>query len=116
MEAVMLLRFLGEIGVYIPERDAIQFTALSGGDLLDCYVTRSALEVIGCDQRDRAESLVDRFQDHRALIELAATVKDRRSRPGSILKLEGPDLQGLSQDLTQRLRPGFSPKSFDMEG
>ena len=112
----MLLRFLGEAGIYLPDRDSIKFTALSGGDALDCYVTRSVLEVIGCGAKDPTDRLVARFQQNRPLIELAATAKYERSRPGSAIELEAKDLQGLSQDLTRRLahrRPG---KTFDMEG
>ena len=112
----MLLRFLGEAGIYFPDRDAIKFTALSGGDALDCFVTRSALEVIGCTARDRPEALIVRFQQSRALMELAATVKYQRSPAGSVIELEAGDLQDLSQDLTRRLTPSRPGKTFDMEG
>jgi len=112
----VLLRFLGETGVYLPDRDAIKFTALSGGDALDCTVTRSALEVIGCGAGDRPEALVARFQQNRALLELAANVKYQRSPAGSVIELEAADLQDLSQDLTRRLTPSRPGKTFDMEG
>ena len=112
----MLLRFLGEAGIYFPDRDALKFTALSGGDALDCFVTRSALEVIGCTPSDRPETLVARFQANRALMELAATVKYQRSPAGSVIELEAGDLQDLSQDLTRRLTPSRPGKTFDMEG
>jgi hypothetical protein len=112
----MLLKFLGDIGVYLPEKDAIKFTALSGGDALDCFVTRSALDALGCDPKDRPEILVDRFEHNRALLERAAVKKYHRSRPGSPVSLECIDLQGLSQDLTRGLPCGFSRRSFDMEG
>ncbi|WP_395018488.1 DUF1488 family protein [Dongia sp.] len=112
----VLLRFLGEAGIYFPDRDAIRFTALSGGDALDCFVTRSALEVIGCSQSDRPAALIARFQQNRALIELAATVKYQRSPAGSVIALEAGDLQDLSQDLTRRLTPSRPGKTFDMEG
>ena len=109
----MLLRFLGEAGVYLPDRDAVKFTALSGGDALDCYVTRSALEVIGCTATDRTAAVIWRFQENRALLELAATVKYRRSPAGSIISLEAGDLQDLSQDLTRRISPSRPGKTFD---
>ena len=112
----MLLRFLGEAGIYLPDRDAIKFTALSGGDALDCFVTRSALEVIGCATADGPQALIARFQQNRALLELAATVKYRRSKAGSVIELEAGDLQDLSQDLTRRLTPSRPGKTFDMEG
>ena len=112
----MLLRFLGEAGIYLPERDAIKFTALSGGDALDCFVTRSALEMIGCTPSDRAAALLLRFQQNRALLEMAATVKYQRSPAGSVIELEAGDLQDLSQDLTRRLSPSRPGKTFDMEG
>jgi hypothetical protein len=112
----VLLRFLGEAGVYFPDRDAIKFTALSGGDALDCFVTRSALEVIGCVAGERPATMIARFQQNRALLELAATVKYQRSPAGSIIELEAGDLQDLSQDLTRRLTPSRPGKTFDMEG
>ncbi|GAB2178331.1 hypothetical protein DLREEDagr8_38890 [Dongia sp. agr-C8] len=112
----MLLRFLGEAGIYFPDRDAVRFTALSGGDALDCFVTRSALEVIGCSAQDGPEALIARFQANRALMELAATVKYQRSPAGSVIALEAGDLQDLSQDLTRRLVPSRPGKTFDMEG
>ena len=112
----MLLRFLGEAGVYLPDRDAVKFTALSGGDALDCFVTRSALEVIGCAIGDRPEALIAQFQQSRALIELAARVKYQRSPAGSVIELEAGDLQDLSQDLTRHLTPSKPGGTFDMEG
>ena len=112
----MLLRFLGEAGIYLPDRDAVKFTALSGGDALECYVNRSALEVIGCNAGDGPQTLVVRFQQNRALLELAATVKYRRSPAGSMIVLEAGDLQDLSQDLTRRLTSSRPGKTFDMEG
>ena len=112
----MLLRFLGEAGIYLPDRDAIKFTALSGGDALDCFVTRSALEVIGCSAGDRPETLIARFQQNRALLELAAMVKYQRSPAGSVIELEAGDFQDLSQDLTRRFAPSRPGKTFDMEG
>jgi hypothetical protein len=115
-ESIVLLRFLGEAGIYLPDRDAIKFTALSGGDALGCFVTRSALEVIGCTPSDRPEALIARFQQNRALMELAATVKYQRSPAGSIIELEAGDFQDLSQDLTRRLTPSRPGKTFDMEG
>jgi hypothetical protein len=114
--SIVLLRFLGETGIYLPDRDAIKFTALSGGDALDCFVTRSALEVIGCSETDRPEILVQRFQLNRALLELAATVKYQQSSAGSVIELEAGDLKDLSQDLTRRLTPSRPGKTFDMEG
>lgn len=114
--SIVLLRFLGEAGIYLPDRDAIKFTALSGGDALDCFVTRSALDVIGCAATDRPAALIARFQHNRALMELAATVKYQRSPAGSVIALEADDLRDLSQDLTRRLAPSRPGKTFDMEG
>jgi hypothetical protein len=114
--SVVLLRFLGEAGIYLPDRDAVKFTALSGGDALDCFVTRSALEVVGCAAGDGTEALITRFQQNRALLELAVTRKYQRSPAGSVIELEAGDLQGLSQDLTRRLTPSRPGKTFDMEG
>src|SRR3954471_2206360 len=110
-EIVVLLRFLGEAGIYLPDRDAIKFTALSGGDALDCFVTRSALEVIGWTSGEGPLALIARFQQTRALLELATTVKYQRSPAGSVIELEAGDLQDLSQDLTRRLTPSRPGKT-----
>ena len=110
------MRFLGEAGVYLPDRDAVKFTALSGGDAVDCFVNRSALEVIGAGAADRTERLLALFQQNRALMELAASVKYQRSPAGSVIEIKAGDLQNLSQDLTRRLTPSRPGKSFDMEG
>jgi hypothetical protein len=114
--SIVLLRFLGEAGIYLPDRDAVKFTALSGGDALDCFVTRSALAVIGCAASDGPQALITRFHQNRALLELAATVKYQRSPAGSVITLEAGDLQDLSQDLTRRLTSSRPGKTFDMEG
>jgi hypothetical protein len=114
--SIVLLRFLGEAGIYLPDRDAIKFTALSGGDALDCFVTRSALEVSGCTAGAGPRTKDARFQQSRALLELAATVKYQRSTAGSLIELQAGDLQDLSQDLTRRLTPSRPGKTFDMEG
>ena len=75
----MPLRFIGDIGIYFPDRDAIKITALSGDAPVDCYAMRSALTEIGCAFGDPLHRLVDRFEQHRNLIELAAMVKYRRT-------------------------------------
>ena len=75
----MSLQFIGDVGIYFPDRDAIKITALSGHERVDCYAMRSALAEIGCAPHDPMHRLIDRFQERRSVIELAAKVKYRRS-------------------------------------
>lgn len=75
----MSLQFLGETGVYLPRKDAIRITALTPGTHIGCLATRSALRAIGCTPDDPPRKLIDRFEQNRLLIELAAMIKYRRS-------------------------------------
>ena len=75
----MSLQFIGETGVYLPQKDAIRITALTVGAHIGCFATRSALSAIGCTREDPPRTLVDRFEQNRVLFEIAAMVKYRRS-------------------------------------
>jgi hypothetical protein len=75
----MSLQFLGETGVYLPQKDAIRITALTVGAHIGCLATRSALSAIGCTREDTPRALVDRFERNRLLFEIAAMIKYRRS-------------------------------------
>jgi hypothetical protein len=75
----MALQFVGDVGIYFLERDAIKFTALTVGAHIDCYATRSALAAIGCTPHDPPQKLLETFEKNRDLMELAAMVKYRRS-------------------------------------
>jgi len=92
----MSLQFRSEVGVYVPRRDAIKFTALTPSSHLSCYITRSALAAIGCTVSDSPIELVERFQENRLSVEIAAMIKYRRStaKPRS-LDIAGEDLDGL---------------------
>ena len=92
----MSLQFLSEAGVYIPRRDAIKFTALTPSSHISCYTTRSALSAIGCTAADSPIELIERFQENRLSIEIAALIKYRRAttKPRS-LEIGGEDLDGL---------------------
>jgi hypothetical protein len=74
-----MLQFLGETGVYLPQKDAIRITALTVGAHIGCLATRSALSAIGCTREDTPRALVDRFEENRLLFEIAAMIKYRRS-------------------------------------
>lgn len=92
----MSLRFLAEVGIYFPRRDAIKITALTPSSHIDCYATRSALTAIGCSEIDTPLELVQRFQQHRLSFELAALIKYRRAtRQPTALDIAGEDLDGL---------------------
>ena len=93
----MSLRFIGDVGVYFPDRDAIKITALSGDEPVDCYAMRSALAEIGCAPTDPMHRLIDRFQERRRIIELAAMVKYRRNALGaSVLAIGKEDVLPLA--------------------
>ena len=93
----MSLQFLGETGVYLPQKDAIRITALTVGAHIGCLATRSALSAIGCTREDTPRALIDRFEQNRLLFEIAAMIKYRRStnpKVGTIL-ISDEDLKTL---------------------
>jgi hypothetical protein len=93
----MSLRFIGDIGIYFPDRDAIKITALSGDAPVACYAMRSALSEIGCAPGDPLDRLIDRFEQGRSLIELAAIVKYRRTAlRSSVLAIGKEDVLPLA--------------------
>ena len=93
----MSLQFIGETGVYLPQKDAIQITALAVGAHIGCFATRSALSAIGCARDDPPRVLVDRFEQNRVLFEIAAMIKYRRSTNPkvSMLLISDEDLKTL---------------------
>jgi hypothetical protein len=93
----MSLQFLGETGVYLPQKDAIRITALTVGAHIGCFATRSALEAIGCTPQDPPRKLVDRFEQNRLLFEIAAMIKYRRSTSPKVstLLISDEDLKSL---------------------
>jgi hypothetical protein len=90
----MGLNFTGEAGVYLPARDVVKITAVDGERLVNCYVMRSALNAIGCDEDDDdAPTLLRHFQRERDAVEIAAMVKYRRALlPMSEIEIEASDL------------------------
>ena len=75
----MSLQFIGETGVYLPQKDAIRITAITGNAHIGCLATRSALSAIGCTRADTPRDLVERFEQNRVVFEIAAMIKFRRS-------------------------------------
>ena len=92
----MGLNFIGDVGVYLPSRDAVKITAIDGDRVIDCYATRSALEAVGCPGLADGSELIRHFQRHRDNLELAAIVKYRRAltRPTAI-EVEAADLAAI---------------------
>jgi hypothetical protein len=64
-----MLRFVGDVGIYLPDRDAIVFTALDGRLPVACRVRRSALAALGCGFQATPQELVDGFQTMRKFLE-----------------------------------------------
>ena len=92
----MSLQFPSETGVYVPRRDAIKFTALTPSSPIPCYMTRSALAAIGCTTSDTPIKLVERFQENRLTVEIAARIKYRRATAKPRARdSSGEDLDGL---------------------
>jgi hypothetical protein len=93
----MSLQFIGETGVYLPQKDAIRITALTVGAHIGCLATRSALAAIGCSREDPPRALVDRFEQNRLLFEIAAMIKYRRSTNPNVatLLISDEDLKTL---------------------
>jgi hypothetical protein len=93
----MSLQFIGETGVYLPQKDAIRITALTVGAHIGCLATRSALSAIGCTREDTPRTLVDRFEQNRLLFEIAAMIKYRRSTNPKVatILISDEDLRNL---------------------
>jgi hypothetical protein len=92
----MSVNFTGEPGVYLPDRDAVKITGVDGERLVSCYVTRSALDAIGCPDDDDTSDLLRHFQRERDVVEIAAMVKYRRALSPSVeIEIEAADLAGI---------------------
>jgi len=70
-----MLRFLGDVGIYLPDRDAIAFTAVDGRMPVACRVRRSALTALGCGFQATPGELLDGFQSLRKVLERIARFK-----------------------------------------
>lgn len=77
---VWMLRFVGDVGIYLPDRDAIVFTALDGRMPVACRVRRSALTALGCSFRATPGELVDGFQSVRKFLERVVRFKWKTGR------------------------------------
>jgi len=92
----MELRFIGEVGVYMPNRDAIRFTAISAETPIDCYIGRPGLMAVGSKPTDGPRELVEAFQKNRDLIERAAMIKLRRATVHPIvLDIDDADIRSV---------------------
>jgi Protein of unknown function (DUF1488) len=87
------LQFIGEMGVYLPSRDAVKITALDGDRVVDCYAMRSALEAVGGAPGVQETEITRAFERCRDTIEIAAMVKYRRALARTAeLKVEAADV------------------------
>lgn len=64
-----MLKFVGDIGLYLPGKDAIRFSALDRKTVIGCYIDGSALAALGGNPADSPMQLVDRFHRYRGLFE-----------------------------------------------
>lgn len=70
-----MLKFVGDIGLYLPDQDSIHFTALDGRTAVGCRVRRSALAALGAAAGDTAARLMACFAAHRKLAERVVRCK-----------------------------------------
>src|SRR5437868_1783272 len=75
-----MLRFVGDVGIYLPDRDSIVFTALDGRMPVACRVRRSALTALGCSFRATPSELVEGFQQVRKFLERVVRFKWKTGR------------------------------------
>jgi hypothetical protein len=71
----MTLQFIGDAGIYVPQKDAIKVTALHGCGPVPCFVKRSALVALGCRPTDDPVTMLDVFEKHRERAEKVAARK-----------------------------------------
>jgi hypothetical protein len=83
----MSLQFIGDAGVYLPDRDAVKITAIAGDRVIDCCVMRSALDALGCAASSEAMNILKTFEARRIDCEIAALVKYRRAT-ATVIALE----------------------------
>jgi CheY-like chemotaxis protein len=98
-----MLRFVGDVGIYLPDRDAIVFTALDGRMPVACRVRRSALTALGCSFRATPGELVDGFQSVRKFLERIVRFKWNTGRISRgvnhqpVVNIEEADIYGFYQ-------------------
>jgi hypothetical protein len=97
-----MLKFVGDIGLYLPDRDVIRFTALNGRTIIGCYVGTSALDALGGSKADSPMELVDRFHRYRDLFQRVARFKwgngqTARSDTETTVTIEEIDLYNYSR-------------------
>ena len=93
----MSLQFIGEAGIYLPDRDAVKIIAIAGDSVVDCMVTRSALNAIGCASSPPGE-ILRTFEARRIDFEIAALVKFRRATTKVVtLEIMAADLAAIER-------------------
>lgn len=89
----MSLQFIGETGVYFPDKNAVKITAIDGDRIIDCYIEQSALDALSKGSSRDPLEIVRRFDARRLDCEIAAMVKFRRSTaPVLVLEITAADL------------------------
>jgi hypothetical protein len=91
----MSLQFIGEAGIYLPDREAVKIVAIAGDSVVDCYITQSALRAIGC-VFSRPHEILKTFEARRIDCEIAALVKFRRATSKLVsLEITAADLAAI---------------------
>jgi hypothetical protein len=89
----MPLKFVRDT-VYLPERDAVRTTAVDADRVVPCLAMRSALILLGCTDGDGPERMLQKFEQHRPMIECAVAFKHRQGhhRSSGAVVIEERDL------------------------
>jgi hypothetical protein len=115
-----MLKFVGDIGLYLPDKDAIKFTALDGNTVVGCLVRTSTLAALGARDSDGPKELVDRFHVHRNLLERVARCKwdngqKKRGRLNDlVVTIEEADLYDYTRLQSGRIPGGEAVSTLGM--
>jgi hypothetical protein len=61
-----------EVGIYVPDLDAVTVTAVHNGTPITGVIKRLALMMLGCRPMDDPATLLSTFEKHRMVFERAA--------------------------------------------
>jgi len=97
MAQSLSLRFVAQESIYLPERDAVDITAVAGGRMVPCLATRAAMALLGCDRGDGPDRMIQKFEHHRPMLERAAAYKHRlrHHRARGAVTIDARDLCAL---------------------
>lgn len=92
-----MLKFVREMGVYLPDEDAVAITALDRSRPITCHIARSALVVLGASPIATVADLINLFLQSRARLEQIIRWKWNRAlvsrgKHGPLILVEAQDV------------------------